>query len=104
MRTLLKKLAKIKKDVIFEEFFYRSSYHHTSKMFNSTDFYALNEDHVEDISDDLIQMQTDKSAKDGKIEAFYRGQSIGLFDDLQEANEARYKIAEATFKETKKQK
>lgn len=66
MRTLLKKLAKIKKDVIFEEFFYRSSYHHTSKMFNSTDFYALNEDHVEDISDDLIQMQTDKSAKDGK--------------------------------------
>lgn len=34
------------KDEVFERFFYKSSWHHTSKFFNETDFYKLDEDAV----------------------------------------------------------
>lgn len=34
------------KDEVFERFFYESSWHHTSKFFNETDFYKLDEDAV----------------------------------------------------------
>lgn len=34
------------KDEVFERFFYESSWHHTSKVFNETDFYKLDEDAV----------------------------------------------------------
>lgn len=36
----------LRKDDLFDRFFYRSSWHHTSKFFNVTDFYSLNEDAV----------------------------------------------------------
>jgi len=34
------------KDEVFERFFHESSWHHTSKFFNETDFYKLDEDAV----------------------------------------------------------
>lgn len=34
------------KDEVFERFFHKSSWHHTSKFFNETDFYKLDEDAV----------------------------------------------------------
>lgn len=34
------------KDEVFERFFYKSSWHHTSKFFNETDFYKLDENAV----------------------------------------------------------
>lgn len=36
-------LEGLSKDELFRRFFYRSSWHHTSKFFNATDFYALDE-------------------------------------------------------------
>lgn len=34
------------KDEVFERFFHESSWHHTSKFFNETDFYKLDEDAI----------------------------------------------------------
>lgn len=39
-------LKGMRKDEVFERFFYNSSWHHTSKFFNETDFYKLDEDAV----------------------------------------------------------
>lgn len=39
-------LKGMRKDDMFERFFYKSSWHHTSKFFNETDFYKLDEDAV----------------------------------------------------------
>ena len=39
-------LKGMRKDDMFERFFYNSSWHHTSKFFNETDFYKLDEDAV----------------------------------------------------------
>lgn len=39
-------LKGMRKDEVFERFFYKSSWHHTSKFFNETDFYKLDEDAV----------------------------------------------------------
>lgn len=36
-------LASMKKDEIFARFFYQSSWHHTSKFFNSTNFYSIDD-------------------------------------------------------------
>lgn len=41
-------IGKMTKDEMFGRFFYRSSWHHTSKMFNATDFYSLDEDEIEE--------------------------------------------------------
>lgn len=39
-------LKGMRKDEVFERFFYKSSWHHTSKLFNETVFYKLDEDAV----------------------------------------------------------
>ena len=39
-------LKGMRKDEVFERFFHESSWHHTSKFFNETDFYKLDEDAV----------------------------------------------------------
>lgn len=39
-------LKGMRKDDMFERFFHKSSWHHTSKFFNETDFYKLDEDAV----------------------------------------------------------
>lgn len=39
-------LKGMRKDEVFERFFHKSSWHHTSKFFNETDFYKLDEDAV----------------------------------------------------------
>lgn len=39
-------LKGMRKDEVFERFFRESSWHHTSKFFNETDFYKLDEDAV----------------------------------------------------------
>ena len=44
-------LGKLTKDEMFSRFFYPSSWHHTSKYFNATDFYALEEDAVEEYAE-----------------------------------------------------
>ena len=41
-------LCKLTKAELFDRFFWRSSWHHTSKFFNVTDFYSVNEDEVVD--------------------------------------------------------
>lgn len=41
-------VAKLTKDELFSRFFRCSSWHHTSKCFNATDFYSLDEDAVEE--------------------------------------------------------
>lgn len=40
-------VSRMKKDEMFDDFFENSSWHHTSKYFNETDFYAVNEDKVQ---------------------------------------------------------
>ena len=40
------KIERLRKDDIFDRFFHYSSWHHTSKYFNATDFYALDEEEV----------------------------------------------------------
>lgn len=39
-------LKGMRKDEVFEQFFHKSSWHHTSKFFNETDFYKLDEDAI----------------------------------------------------------
>lgn len=39
-------VERLAKTALFDRFFYRSSWHHTSKFFNATDFYAVDEDAV----------------------------------------------------------
>ena len=41
-------IEKMKKDELFHTFLYNSSWHHTSKFFNETDFYAIDEDALAD--------------------------------------------------------
>lgn len=41
-KTVKTDLGKLKKTDLFDTFFYSSSWHHTSKNFNLTEFYALN--------------------------------------------------------------
>lgn len=36
-------------------FLYKSSWHHTSKVFNETDFYAVNEDRASEKTDELVE-------------------------------------------------
>lgn len=39
-------IASLTRDELFRRFFYASSWHHTSKMFNQTDFYSVSEETV----------------------------------------------------------
>lgn len=41
-------IEKMKKDDLFHTFLYNSSWHHTGKFFNETDFYAIDEDALAD--------------------------------------------------------
>ena len=41
-------IEKMKKDELFNTFLYNSSWHHTGKFFNETDFYAIDEDALAD--------------------------------------------------------
>lgn len=41
-------IERLRKDELFDRFLYASSWHHTSKFFNETDFYAISEAEVED--------------------------------------------------------
>ncbi len=41
-------IEKMKKDELFHTFLYNSSWHHTGKFFNETDFYAIDEDALAD--------------------------------------------------------
>lgn len=46
-----------KKDELFHTFLYNSSWHHTSKFFNETDFYAIDEDALADRSPEMSDRQ-----------------------------------------------
>lgn len=41
-------IEKMKKDELFHTFLHNSSWHHTGKLFNETDFYAIDEDALAD--------------------------------------------------------
>lgn len=45
--------SKFKKDELFNEFFEWSSWHHTGKFANETDFYDVNEEKVIDFLNDI---------------------------------------------------
>ena len=48
-------VEKMRRDDLFEKFLYNSSWHHTSKFFNETDFYALDEDEVWDTFPEMTE-------------------------------------------------
>ena len=48
------------KDEVFERFFHESSWHHTSKFFNETDFYKLDEDALADRFPELSDEQLEE--------------------------------------------
>lgn len=50
-----KLIEKLRKQELFDYFFYPSSWHHTSKMYNRTDFYAVSEIAVERITEDYLK-------------------------------------------------
>jgi hypothetical protein len=50
-------LEKLSKDELFHRFYYCSSWHHTSKFFNATDFYSLDEAEFAD----FIEHPTDRT-------------------------------------------
>ena len=74
-----KKVEKLTKPEMFNQFFWRSSWHHTSKFFNVTDFYSLDDEEV----CDFFRPMTDA--------------------EIQERNAAREKAWEEREKERKAQ-
>lgn len=46
--------SKFKKDELFDEFFEWSSWHHTGKFANETDFYDVDEEKVVDFLNDIV--------------------------------------------------
>lgn len=57
-RIMLVDVAKMLKNDIFYQFFEYSSWHHTSKFCNMTDFYAINETALEEASHDVPEDDT----------------------------------------------
>lgn len=47
----MEKLNKVSLPVLRESFLYKTAYHHTSKFYNSTDFYAIDFDTVNEMVD-----------------------------------------------------
>lgn len=50
-----KKLESVKRDVLRNHLLSYSGYHHTSSYFNSTDFYEIDFDVIEDLTDEEIE-------------------------------------------------
>lgn len=50
----LDKLNKISKKILFKKFLCYCGWHHTSKFFNETEFYGIDEDFVEELTDEKI--------------------------------------------------
>lgn len=54
-------LKKVSAPLLKERFLWKSSWHHTSSMYNKTDFYALDEDAVESLTLEHIQQMIEQS-------------------------------------------
>lgn len=62
-------LEALRKDELFERFFYLSSWHHTSKFCNATDFYAIDEDALCDAARDMTPEELSERAERREDEA-----------------------------------
>jgi hypothetical protein len=60
-------VTKLKKDAIFDQFFEWSSWHHTSKFCNDTDFYELNEKAVNEYFRPLTEAELEERAEARRI-------------------------------------
>ncbi len=60
--------AKIKLSVLRKNVLFCSSWHHTSKNFNRTDFYTIDEEYIEQITDDEIRNLSSSDDNDAKNE------------------------------------
>lgn len=60
-------LKKMKKEEIFNQFFRYSSYHHTSKFCNVTEFYAMDVKEVEEYTRPFTQEELEEQAKQDAI-------------------------------------
>lgn len=67
-------IERLRKDELFGQFLYASSWHHTSKFFNATDFYAVDEDAVAEVfrpmtEAELSDRQTEREAAAAEAKA-----------------------------------
>lgn len=94
--TYDKSIEKLKKDEIFKCFFELKSWHHTSKYFNETDFYGVNEDAVREA------MQNPKAYRNMRIkerlfrenpaEKYYRECRKAAQEELRRFKIAKHRI------------
>ena len=73
-RVMLPEVAKLRKDDVFSRFFVVTSWHHTSKYANATDFYGVDEAAVEEASRpmtgaELDELRTERAAAEARAKA-----------------------------------
>lgn len=61
LKCSISKLSKVPVKVLKEICLYKSSWHHTSNHFNKTDFYSLDVDEIEDLTDEMIDRIIEES-------------------------------------------
>lgn len=66
-RVTVENVAKWTKSEIFEQLFYCSSWHHTSKFCNATDFYALDEDAAEEVTRAMTHQEVEAAREAEKV-------------------------------------
>ena len=69
LQCSMEKLRKLPVKILKEQCLYNSSWHHTSKHFNETNFYTLDEDRLSSITDSEIDQMLDKHKADKNINA-----------------------------------
>lgn len=75
----MEKLNKVSLPVLRESFLYKTAYHHTSKFYNSTDFYAIDFDTVNEMVDlesvqKLLELTEEESTSKGyRTDSNWRG-------------------------------
>lgn len=96
-RVLDENISKMKKDEIFSQFFDCSSWHHTSKHFNRTDFYSLDPELVEGVSrpktDDEIA--EDKARREAEVARIAEEEARREAEELERAREIKEREAAA---------
>ena len=65
--ALIEKFKSFKKAELFDKFFYCSSWHHTSKYANETDFYSIDESSLENLTNEDIQELLDEKPEPKKV-------------------------------------
>jgi hypothetical protein len=73
-RVMLPEVSKLRKDEVFSRFFVVTSWHHTSKYANETDFYGVDEMAVEEASrpmteNELSELRAEREAAEARARA-----------------------------------